>query len=101
MRLVSWNMNHGSRSAAARTNAWSFLRDDLKADIALVQEPAPPAGLDAVDKPIDATALNTNPESRSGLIPAESGPRSLEGLRLLFGYNAGVRVVAKRWPIIL
>lgn len=54
MRIVSWNMNHWSRSADARANAWSFLRRDLQADVALVQEAVPPRDVDAVYKPIDA-----------------------------------------------
>lgn len=54
MRIVTWNMNHWSRSAEARAAAWNFLRDDLHADVALLQETVPPPDVDAVYKPIDA-----------------------------------------------
>lgn len=62
MRIVTWNMNHWSRSADARARAWSFLRDGLRADVALVQEAVPPNGADAVYKPIDAN----NPRTKWG-----------------------------------
>lgn len=54
MRIVSWNMNHWPRAADARANAWAFLRRELQADVALVQEAVPPPDIDAVYKPIDA-----------------------------------------------
>jgi hypothetical protein len=38
MRFVSWNMNRLGRSAADHIKAWEYLRDELKADLALVQE---------------------------------------------------------------
>lgn len=60
MRVVSWNMNHWPRSPDARSKAWSFLRHDLSADIALVQEAVPPSDLDAVYKPIDADSTGCN-----------------------------------------
>ncbi|MFO0564293.1 MAG: hypothetical protein U0263_01450 [Polyangiaceae bacterium] len=46
-------MNHWARSPDARAKAWAFLRHELSADIALVQEAVPPPDLDAVYKPID------------------------------------------------
>lgn len=42
MRIVSWNMNRRGVSAKAHQDAWQFLRDDLQADVALVQEAIPP-----------------------------------------------------------
>jgi hypothetical protein len=54
IRVVSWNMNHCLRSADARANAWGYLRDELRADVALVQEAVPPPEVEAVYKPIDA-----------------------------------------------
>src|SRR5687767_8922089 len=53
VRIVSWNMNHCLRSASDRTQAWEYLRDELRADLALVQEASPPQGLRAVYRPID------------------------------------------------
>lgn len=53
MRIVSWNMNHCMRSVAARGEAWEYLRDGLRADIALLQEASPPSALGAVYRPID------------------------------------------------
>jgi exonuclease III len=53
MRVVSWNMNHCLRSPALRRRAWEFLRDELRADIALVQEASPPPDLTSVYRPID------------------------------------------------
>jgi len=41
MRFVSWNMNRLGRSAANHVKAWEYLRDELKADSALVQEASP------------------------------------------------------------
>lgn len=48
--VVSWNLNHwqqgrGRRPAPAA--AWEYLRTELKADVALVQEAALPTGFDA------------------------------------------------------
>ena len=60
MRVVSWNMNHWARSADARARAWWFLRDELQADVALVQEAVPPSDVDAVYKPIDANNPRCN-----------------------------------------
>jgi hypothetical protein len=48
MRIVSWNMDHWRRSAALREQAWQFLRERIRPDIALVQEAVPPSGLSAV-----------------------------------------------------
>jgi exonuclease III len=48
MRIVSWNMDHWLRSAALRERAWQFLREQVRPDIALVQEAVPPSGLSAV-----------------------------------------------------
>lgn len=55
MRIVSWNMNHCLRSPDLRQRAWEYLRDELKADIALVQESVPPADVISAYRPIDAT----------------------------------------------
>ena len=43
MRVVSWNMNRLARSEANHKRAWDYLRDELHADLALVQEARPPA----------------------------------------------------------
>ncbi len=53
MRIVSWNMNHCLRSIPARKLAWEYLRDELKADLAIVQEASPPKGLMSVYHPIN------------------------------------------------
>lgn len=45
MRIVSWNMNRRGVSAATHRRAWDYLRDGLKADVALVQEAIPPEDL--------------------------------------------------------
>ncbi len=55
MRVVSWNMNHCMRSKPARKRAWDYLRDDLRADLAIVQEASPPEVFTSVYRPIDAT----------------------------------------------
>ena len=41
-------MNRLGCSAASHDDAWGFLRDELKADLCLVQEALPPAELRAV-----------------------------------------------------
>jgi hypothetical protein len=40
MRIVSWNMGCGPRSRYRRTHkkAWQYLLDELRPDVALVQE---------------------------------------------------------------
>ena len=62
MRIVSWNMNHWSRSPDARQKAWNYLRHGLHADVALVQEGTPPAGFDSVYRPLH----DTNPHYQWG-----------------------------------
>jgi hypothetical protein len=42
MRIVVWNMSHWSRTEEQRRLGWSVLRDELAADVALLQETAPP-----------------------------------------------------------
>lgn len=41
MRVVSWNMNRLGRSETNHREAWDYIRDELKADLALVQEASP------------------------------------------------------------
>ena len=53
MRIVSWNMNHWQNPPAKRGAAWEYLRDELRADIALVQEAIPPTDLQAAFRSID------------------------------------------------
>lgn len=53
MRIVNWNMNHCLRSIQKRTQAWDYLCEELRADLAIVQEAAPPKGLMSVYHPID------------------------------------------------
>jgi exonuclease III len=60
MRIVSWNMNHARRTPEARAKAWDYLRHELKADVALVQEAVPPAGVDAVYLPIHESNRHYN-----------------------------------------
>ncbi len=48
-------MNHCMRSHDARRRAWDYLRDDLRADLALVQEASPPEVFPSVYRPVDAT----------------------------------------------
>ncbi len=50
MRVVTWNLNHWRQSVLpvdTRADAWAALRDELHADIALLQEAVPPTGEDA------------------------------------------------------
>lgn len=45
MRVAVWNMSHWSRTPAQREAAWSILVDELRPDVALLQETvAPPDG---------------------------------------------------------
>jgi exonuclease III len=53
MRIVTWNMNHWQRSREARARAWEYMRHELGADVALVQEAVPPPEIEQVYKPID------------------------------------------------
>ena len=53
MGIVSWNMNHARRSVQARKDAWTFLREELRADLVLAQEASPPPGSNAVYRAID------------------------------------------------
>ena len=53
VKIVSWNMNHCMRSPAVRAKAWEYLRDELHADVAVVQEALPPPELMSVFHPID------------------------------------------------
>jgi exonuclease III len=52
MRIVTWNMNYGARSAEQRQQAWDYLRSVLRADVALVQEAVPPDQLKQVYRPV-------------------------------------------------
>lgn len=60
MRIVSWNMNHGMRSPAMRTQAWEYLSDALHADLALVQEASPPKKFRSLYRPIDENNKRLN-----------------------------------------
>jgi exonuclease III len=53
MRIVTWNMNHCRRSNKARAQAWEYLREELKADVALVQEARPPDDVESVGQVLD------------------------------------------------
>ena len=48
--VVAWNLNHWPRahSAADVAATWTYLRDELGADVALVSEAAPPVGWEPV-----------------------------------------------------
>lgn len=59
MRIVSWNMNRLGRSHANHKRAWDYLRDELHADLALVQEASPPEAFkSSVYHPIDENKYN-------------------------------------------
>jgi exonuclease III len=59
LRIVSWNMNSRGVSAATHRRAWDYLRDELKADLALVQEAVPPKSL---EQPVfESTGLTNYP----------------------------------------
>ncbi len=59
MRVVSWNMNRLGRSEEGHRKAWQYLRSDLGADVALVQESAPPSDVTgAVYRPIGDAPYN-------------------------------------------
>jgi exonuclease III len=47
MKIVSWNMNRLGRSEASHKEAWEYIRHDLRADLALVQEASPPESFSA------------------------------------------------------
>ena len=53
MRIVSWNMNYWQTKAATRIAAWHYLREGIRADVALLQECMPPIGVSAAFSPID------------------------------------------------
>ena len=55
MRLAVWNVSHWARTQEQREAVWMVLRDEIKADIALLQEVVPPHGVDAVYQPIGGT----------------------------------------------
>jgi len=59
MRIVSWNMNRLGRSGTNHVQAWEYLRDGLRADLALVQEASPPDAFGPrVYNPIDEKRYN-------------------------------------------
>lgn len=59
VRIVSWNMNRLGRSESSHVEAWDYLRNDLKADLALVQEASPTEDLGAkVYRPIGEKPYN-------------------------------------------
>jgi exonuclease III len=45
LTVATWNMNHWQRTVEARAAAWTYLRDVLAPDVALVPEAFPPADL--------------------------------------------------------
>lgn len=50
LRVVTWNLNHWRQAvlpADTRAAAWAAIRERLGADVALLQEAVPPAGMDA------------------------------------------------------
>jgi hypothetical protein len=57
MRVISWNMNRRGGSEARHRRAWHYLRHDLKADLALVQEAVPPDDAEGY-RPIGAAPYN-------------------------------------------
>lgn len=58
MRIVSWNMNHKGQSAESRAAAWRYLRDEVRPDVALLQEAFPPADVVPAFEPIDKVRYN-------------------------------------------
>lgn len=60
MRIVSWNMNHSRRKDDVRAKGWNYLREDLRADLALVQEAVPPPELPSVYRPLSESNRNYN-----------------------------------------
>jgi exonuclease III len=59
MRIVSWNMNRLGRSESSHEKAWNYLRQELQADLCLVQEASPPDHLTAKTyRPIGAKPYN-------------------------------------------
>ena len=47
VRVVSWNLGHNTGGYARRhEEAWDYLLEELRPDVALVQEAVPPDGLD-------------------------------------------------------
>ena len=41
MRIVTWNMDHWRRPADLRVRAWNYLRNQVRPDVALLQEATP------------------------------------------------------------
>lgn len=44
-RIATWNMDHWKRTAQVRSSAWTYLADQVRPDVALVQEAVPPSDL--------------------------------------------------------
>lgn len=82
MRIVSWNMNHALRSVQARKDAWTFLREELRADLVLAQEASPSPGSNAVYRAID----DNNPNYRWG--------SAIVALNPALGLKARTRIAA-------
>src|SRR5687768_1514130 len=64
-------MNWCLRTREAHAEAWRYLREGLRADIALVQEAVPPDGLGAVYRPFDGE----NPRYAWGSAVVSLSPR--------------------------
>lgn len=41
MRIAVWNVNHWQRGAEQRARVWRVLREELNADVAMLQEVGP------------------------------------------------------------
>jgi hypothetical protein len=87
MRIVTWNMN--KRSAATRKRAWAYLRDELKADVALVQEAVPSPELPQVFQRIGEKPYNWG--SAVVLLRPDLKLRARQGVPLADCYLSGVR----------
>lgn len=59
MRVAVWNMSHWSRTEEHRREAWRVLRDELHADVALLQETCPPS--DSGDSVVYRATGDTRP----------------------------------------
>jgi endonuclease/exonuclease/phosphatase family metal-dependent hydrolase len=83
MRIVSWNLAHNSPEYRAHhEDAWGYLLDELRPDVALVQEAVPPEGLDRslifakpwAKRPWGSAIIAASGRIRKGFTETSRGP---------------------------
>ena len=103
MRIISWNMGcapRGSRYRRTHTEAWRYLLDTLKPDVAFVQEALHPT--DAVTPDDGHLAWSADKGDQSGTAVFIRRGLSFDPLTLRAdkSYVAGVRALIKGEPIL-